>query len=297
MAFVQGALLSSSGGASLCARSRVCALVAPSGAAALRRVPAPRHVRARGVRMSTASTSAPYECETVGEPNTLEFRLVLKQGGNTVSPWHAIPLFANDEKTLLNYINEIPKGTSAKMEIATDEPNTPIKQDVKKGALRFYKYGDSLVNYGALPQTWEDPKEVSTETGFGGDNDPVDLIDLSDTVMPMGAVYPVKVLGVLALLDEGETDWKILAVNAADPKASELNDIADAEKAFPGKVSEVREWFRMYKTAEGKGENEYAFDGEAKGKDFAMKVIMDTHESWRKLYNGETANEDDLWIA
>ena len=55
-----------------------------------------------------------------------------------VSPWHEIPLYAGDG--LLHYICEIPKETSAKMEVATDEVGTPIKQDIKKGKLRFYPY-------------------------------------------------------------------------------------------------------------------------------------------------------------
>ena len=38
-----------------------------------------------------------------------------------------------------------------------------------------------------------------------------------------GEVKQVKVLGTLALIDEGETDWKILAIDINDPKASEMN--------------------------------------------------------------------------
>lgn len=37
-----------------------------------------------------------------------------------------------------------------------DEEKTPIKQDIKKGKLRFYPYNINW-NYGLLPQTWEDP--------------------------------------------------------------------------------------------------------------------------------------------
>eukprot|EP00184_Porphyridium_aerugineum_P007969 CAMPEP_0184692060 /NCGR_PEP_ID=MMETSP0313-20130426/691_1 /TAXON_ID=2792 /ORGANISM="Porphyridium aerugineum, Strain SAG 1380-2" /LENGTH=302 /DNA_ID=CAMNT_0027149859 /DNA_START=55 /DNA_END=963 /DNA_ORIENTATION=+ len=242
--------------------------------------------------------SAKYSTENLGQQGTESFRLQIKDAaGNNVSAWHSIPLFANAEKTLLNYVNEIPRGTSAKMEIATDEPHTPIKQDIKKGKLRFYQYGDSLINYGALPQTWEDPNDINADTKCGGDNDPVDFIEIGDQVMPMGAVYPVKVLGVLALLDEGETDWKVIGINANDPKAALVNDIQDADKVFPGKVDAVREWFRMYKTAEGKGENQYAFNGEAKNKEYAMKIVAETHECWRKLKEGKTPNEDGLWLA
>lgn len=53
-----------------------------------------------------------------------------------VSPWHDIPLHLGDG--VFNFIVEIPKESSAKMEVATDEPFTPIKQDTKKGKLRYY---------------------------------------------------------------------------------------------------------------------------------------------------------------
>lgn len=33
----------------------------------------------------------------------------------------------------------------------------------------------------------------------------------------------VKVLGTLALIDEGETDWKIIAINIEDPEAENYN--------------------------------------------------------------------------
>ena len=30
-------------------------------------------------------------------------------------------------------------------------------------------------------------------------------------------------LGVLAMIDEGETDWKVIAINTEDPDAPEFN--------------------------------------------------------------------------
>ena len=38
-----------------------------------------------------------------------------------------------------------------------------------------------------------------------------------------GEVKQVKVLGCLALIDEGETDWKIFAIDASDPLAAKMN--------------------------------------------------------------------------
>lgn len=44
------------------------------------------------------------------------------------------------------------------------EPGNPIKQDIKKGALRFYPYNINW-NYGMLPQTWEDPSHTDADLG------------------------------------------------------------------------------------------------------------------------------------
>lgn len=38
-----------------------------------------------------------------------------------------------------------------------------------------------------------------------------------------GEVIKVKVLGVLAMIDEGETDWKVIAINVDDPEANDFN--------------------------------------------------------------------------
>lgn len=33
----------------------------------------------------------------------------------------------------------------------------------------------------------------------------------------------MKVLGTLALIDEGETDWKVIVINTEDPEACSFN--------------------------------------------------------------------------
>ena len=38
-----------------------------------------------------------------------------------------------------------------------------------------------------------------------------------------GEVKQVKVLGCLAMIDEGETDWKIFAIDVSDPLAAKMN--------------------------------------------------------------------------
>ena len=108
-----------------------------------------------------------------------------------VSPWHDVPL-KNADGTY-NFICEIPKWTRAKMEIATKEAFNPIKQDTKNGKLRDYQWGDMLFNYGALPQTWEDPDHVTGDTGAPGDNDPIDAVEIGARQRATGSVTRVKV--------------------------------------------------------------------------------------------------------
>ena len=42
-------------------------------------------------------------------------------------------------------------------------------------------------------------------------------------VLSCGEVIRVKILGILALIDQGETDWKIIAINVNDPEASKFH--------------------------------------------------------------------------
>jgi inorganic pyrophosphatase len=168
-----------------------------------------------------------------GAVGTTEYRLFFKNGEKTISPWHDIPLKKGD---LYNCVVEIPKNTRAKMEVATKEESNPIAQDIKKGKLRDY-HGPIFWNYGCLPQTWEDPNIVHPELKVKGDNDPVDVVEVGSRALASGSVEPVKVLGCLAMIDDGELDWKIIAISAADPLAASLNDIDDVEKKMPGVIS------------------------------------------------------------
>lgn len=71
----------------------------------------------------------------------------------------------------------------------------------------------------------------------------------------------------------GETDWKLLAIDVKDPIADQVNDVADIEKHFPGLLKASVEWFKIYKIPDGKPENQFAFNGEAKPAAFALNVV------------------------
>lgn len=39
------------------------------------------------------------------------------------------------------------------------------------------------------------------------------------------------------MIDDGELDWKVIAVNTDDALANELNDINDVDAKLPGTIS------------------------------------------------------------
>lgn len=94
-----------------------------------------------------------------------------------------------------------------------------------------------------------------------GDNDPLDVVEIGSRRLATGGVYAVKPLAVLAMIDEGELDWKVdmssghvntvfvfhcsrgrspllnglwllqvIAIRADDSAASLLEDVEDVER-------------------------------------------------------------------
>jgi inorganic pyrophosphatase len=210
---------------------------------------------------------------------SLEYRINFSHREKKISPWHDIPYRASPDT--FHMMCEIPKWTRAKFEIATKEPGNPIKQDTKKGVLREYKHGDMLFNYGFMPQTWEDPCHVSEDTGFKGDDDPLDMVEIGCRQMRCGQVCEVKVLGVLAMIDDDETDWKVFCIRTDDPLAPQINDVEDIDKELPGLINTMREWFREYKVAEGKPLNKFALGEKCVDREYTEKVIEETHGFWK----------------
>ena len=159
----------------------------------------------------------------------------------------------------------------------------------------IFPYAGYVWNYGAFPQTWEDPTHKNPETGAFGDNDPLDVCEIGSANGFRGQIKQVKVLGVIALIDEGETDWKVLVIDVTDPLAATLNDIDDVQRLMPGYTFAVYEWLRTYKMPTGKPANEFAFHGEAKNKAYALQVIEENHHFWRRLVMGEVPNKTERY--
>merc|ERR1719335_401023 len=190
-----------------------------------------------GRQAAPSLVAGAYKTAVDGSPGTASYRLKFSdESGKPISPWHDVPLSAGDG--VFNAVFEIPKMTKPKMEVATKEAGNPIAQDEKKGVLRDY-HGPIFWNYGMIPQTWEDPNVEDPTLKCNGDDDPVDVVEIGSETLAQGTVAAVKPLGALAMIDDGELDWKIIAIKADDPMAAKMNDIGDVPDEV---ISGIREW-------------------------------------------------------
>ena len=106
---------------------------------------------------------------------------------NYVSPWHDIPMRPRPEGEVkaqyftysrisifvvhqtFNMLVEIPRFSQPKYEISRYEKLNPVMQDRKEDSLRYlpnlFPWHGHFCNYGAIPQTWEDPYKEDPWTG------------------------------------------------------------------------------------------------------------------------------------
>ncbi len=80
---------------------------------------------------------------------------------------------------------------------------------------------------------------------LGGDGDPLDIILLGPP-LNRGDVVSAKLMGVLKLLDNGEQDDKLIAVQWNSP-LKKSNSLKELGEKFPGIKEILEQWFANYK--------------------------------------------------
>lgn len=78
-----------------------------------------RHLNSNSDSSSPPAKMSGYTVRKVAAQNTLEHRVYIEKDGIPVSPFHDIPLFANQEQTILNMVVEIPRWTNGKLEVSS----------------------------------------------------------------------------------------------------------------------------------------------------------------------------------
>jgi len=235
--------------------------------------------------------------EERGKVETHKWRFCYSCRGKPISPWHSIPLFTDPyERKICHMVLEMPRGSVHKIGIHQKEEWNNMKHDIKDGKVVTINHGPIPWNYGSLPQTWQDPRDVHWETRAPGDDGILDVIELGSKTPKRGAILTVKPLGALALVNEGKTDWKILTIDINDPMAKEWNDIEHVPEKL---INEIREWYRVYKVVDGKEPNRYGFGGRPLNQEETYHVIGQSNVNWSKLFvkDGRSLHENRFSLA
>ncbi|QQS28358.1 MAG: inorganic diphosphatase [Sphingobacteriales bacterium] len=173
------------------------------------------------------------------------------------NPWHHVSPGKNIPE-IVNGIIEIPKGSRAKYEL--DKESGLLKLDRVLYSSVYYP-----ANYGFIPQS------------FCDDNDPLDILVLSQIDFVPLCLVSAKVIGVMRMLDNNEADDKIIAVCANDPSVSHINDISELPQHF---ISELRNFFEDYKKLERKSVVVEDF----LGKTMAMQIVQESFELYKQNF-------------
>lgn len=146
-----------------------------------------------------------------------------------MNPWHDVDL-GEDIPHLIPAIIEVPKGSKTKYEL--DKPTGLIRVD-----RILYSSVQYPANYGFIPKTYCD------------DGDPLDILVLGQEPVHPLSIVMAKPIGVMEMVDQGETDDKIIAVHAHDPEYAHYNFI---EELPPHRMKEIKRFFEDYKALEKK---------------------------------------------
>ena len=113
------------------------------------------------------------------------------------------------------------------------------------------------------------------------------MLELSGLPLEVGSVNRVTVFGCLPLVDQGEIDWKVLAIRSDHPLAvfssnqNHITSIKDYANLFPEKFEYLSTWFLRYKVLEGKATKNYYFgDYMNFSRNQVVETIMDMHHHW-----------------
>jgi len=181
------------------------------------------------------------------------------------NPWHKVAV-GSEAPEIVNGIIEIPKNTRAKYEL--DKETGMLKLDRVLYSSMYYP-----ANYGFIPQTYCD------------DNDPLDILILSQiTVVPM-CLVEAKVIGVMRMLDGDELDDKIIAVANNDMSVNHIEDITELPAHF---FKELRNFFEDYK----KLENKTVSVEEFQNAEIAKKIVNKSVEDYKSYIKDENFTVD-----
>ena len=152
---------------------------------------------------------------------------------------------------------EIPKGSRNKYEYDKDKEAFALDRVL-------YSPFHYPAEYGIIPQTlWDD-------------GDPFDIMVLMDEPTFPGCIIETRPIGVMRMIDAGDSDDKVLGVPVNDPRFQDVKDIPDLPQAF---LNEIVHFFQDYKKLEGKKTEVLGWEN----RDKALEAIKHSMELYKEM--------------
>lgn len=125
--------------------------------------------------------------------------------------------------------------------------------EIPKGSANKYEY-DPELNVFRLDRTLYSPMHYPGDYGFvpsttAADGDPLDALVLVESPTFPGCVIEARAVGMLAMVDQGIEDLKLLCVPTKDPRQETVRNYSDVH---PHRLREIEHFFGIYKELEGK---------------------------------------------
>jgi len=169
----------------------------------------------------------------------LIFTLTLFQNCNPAMKIFKTPTFSEEKN--VNCIIEIPAGTSKKIEL--NKVSKKFVVDLRDGKERIIDYLPYPGNYGFIASTYSNPEE-------GGDGDALDVLVLCES-LKTGTILETKPIAVLKLLDDGESDYKVICIPADEKlRTVSAETFAEFSKKYPNALQLIETWFASYDHAD-----------------------------------------------
>ncbi|RUO23559.1 hypothetical protein CWE08_02630 [Aliidiomarina iranensis] len=137
---------------------------------------------------------------------------------------------------------EISSGSQQKWQQNHDNENW-LEWELQNGSPRWVEFLGYPANYGIIPNTL-------LSKSAGGDGDPLDVLVLGSP-LPQGTLIPVRIIGIMTMLDGGEQDDKLIAVDPSHPVFGAVTDIAELTETHPAIPQILQLWFENYKGENG----------------------------------------------
>ncbi|VEU59125.1 inorganic diphosphatase [Mesomycoplasma neurolyticum] len=128
-------------------------------------------------------------------------------------------------KTIVTVNIEIPRGSNIKYEYDRERNQIVVDRILRDG----FRYP---ANYGSLREALD------------WDGDELDVLVYSSESFQTGTALNARIIGAMKMIDDGETDTKLIAVHNDDYRLENINKLEDLPKWW---LTEVEIFFSTYK--------------------------------------------------